>query len=195
VKTQKEELIELRTIKIESQNKITVLDERLRHLVCDLDIKKENIKINDNKIVQLTEQIGQKDYELKSHEQKLSSLRLQNQQHESTINGLLLEKKHLELSCAENKAMKEQYLKKSEDVQKKYEDCFDQLNTILTDKCAIDEIKKDRDERINKLREEFDELNTKHDELVREHSSLKVKHSHLSEEFELLTKDFATLSQ
>jgi hypothetical protein len=41
---------------------------------------------------------------------------------------------------------------------------------------GVSEIKKDRDDRIEKLREEYDALSKKHDVLDREHTGLKVHH-------------------
>ena len=41
---------------------------------------------------------------------------------------------------------------------------------------GVQEIKKDRDDRLDKLREELEEINQRFDQLEREHTSLKVNH-------------------
>lgn len=86
------------------------------------------------------------------------------------IKGLKSEKEHLNLSLEESQKMKDQYKKKGDEMLKKYNGCFDELSLILQDKVGIDQIKKDRDERINALRDEFDYLNTKHDDLMKNYS-------------------------
>lgn len=55
---------------------------------------------------------------------------------------------------------------------------------------GIQEIKKDRDDRIEKLREDFHELNKNYENLDREHTALKVHHDHIFEEYEQLKMDF-----
>jgi hypothetical protein len=44
------------------------------------------------------------------------------------------------------------------------------LNSIQKDVVAVDEIKRDRDERINQLREELDKTSFKHEEVARNYS-------------------------
>ena len=41
---------------------------------------------------------------------------------------------------------------------------------------GVQEIKKDRDDRLDKLRQELEEINHRFDQLEREHTSLKVNH-------------------
>ncbi len=48
---------------------------------------------------------------------------------------------------------------------------------------GIQEIKKDRDDRIEKLREEYEEVAKRHEDLDKEHTSLKVHHEYINEEF------------
>ena len=48
---------------------------------------------------------------------------------------------------------------------------------------GIQEIKKDRDDRIEKLREEFEDLAKRYDALDKDHTSLKVHHDYITEEY------------
>ena len=85
--------------------------------------------------------------------------------------------------------MRDQYKKKSEEIQVKYNACFEELSSILMDKVGIDQIKKDRDERIRQLRDEFDDLNDKHDKLMKDYSQQHVKLNTLQEKYDQLVKD------
>jgi hypothetical protein len=49
---------------------------------------------------------------------------------------------------------------------------------------GVQEIKKDRDDRIERLRDEFDALQKKFEKLDKDHTSLTVHHEHISEEYE-----------
>ena len=60
---------------------------------------------------------------------------------------------------------------------------------------GIQEIKKDRDDRIEKLREEFETVSKHFDKLDKEHTSLKVQFEHISEEHENLKMDFESVSE
>ena len=59
----------------------------------------------------------------------------------------------------------------------------------------MDEIKRDRDFRINKIRKELDDTNNSLDELRQAHSSLTIKHSHLEEQFKELGETNDLLSK
>ena len=58
---------------------------------------------------------------------------------------------------------------------------------------GIQEIKKDRDDRIEKLRDEFDVLSKKFEALDKEHTSLKVQYEHIKEEYEMLKLEFESV--
>jgi len=66
---------------------------------------------------------------------------------------------------------------------------------VQKDVIAIDEIKRDRNERINQLRSELDEISNKFDELAKNNSALTVKHQHLDDEFKALTLDYDKLKE
>jgi len=85
----------------------------------------------DKKILELNDIISVKDYKINDNDQVLCSLNLQVQTHEALINGLKVEKDHLNLSLVENQKMKEQYKKKGDEMLKKYNSCFDELSLIL----------------------------------------------------------------
>ena len=56
----------------------------------------------------------------------------------------------------ENQALKEQYKIKCEQVQEMYESLFKEAQTFKRQIVGVDEIKKDRDERVAGLRMEID---------------------------------------
>ncbi len=60
---------------------------------------------------------------------------------------------------------------------------------------GIQEIKKDRDDRIEKLRDEFETLTKDYDVLDRDHTSLKVHHDHITEEHDQLKIDYESVSE
>ena len=62
---QKEELIELRSLKIEHESTIALSTEKMKHLSTELEIKIKNISENENKIIGLNEVIDKKDYKIK----------------------------------------------------------------------------------------------------------------------------------
>ena len=68
------------------------------------------------------------------------------------------------------------------------------MNDIRKDKAAIDEIKRDRDDRLNALRNEIEELNEKHDDLIKDKSALDVKHHHQEQELERYQADYMKLT-
>lgn len=68
-------------------------------------------------------------------------------------------------------------------MSKKYKDLLAAHNTIQKDFVAIDELKRDRDRRINELREELAELSEKHDQLSKDNAALTIRHETTVKEF------------
>ena len=60
------------------------------------------------------------------------------------------------LTLKENLALKEQYKMKCDQVQEMYEKLFKEAQTFKRQIVGVDEIKKDRDERVAALRTEID---------------------------------------
>lgn len=60
---------------------------------------------------------------------------------------------------------------------------------------GIQEIKKDRDDRIEKLRDEYEEVAKKHEDLDKVHTGLKVHHEYINEEYQSLKLDFDSVSE
>ena len=159
----------------------------------EIDTKSRAITDSENKIIRLNEDLEKKDYQIKDMDQVFNTLRLKNEAYAAEIKGLESEKSHLELSLSENRILKDQYYEKSETVQKKYQELFDRFNFIQKDIVAIDELKRDRDERIGQLRNELDEVSTKYDELSKANSALAVTHKHCKEELDELKNEHSAL--
>ena len=62
---QKEELIELRSLRIEHESTISLSNEKMKNLMTELEIKIKNISENENKMINLNEIIEKKDYKIK----------------------------------------------------------------------------------------------------------------------------------
>ena len=68
------------------------------------------------------------------------------------IQGLQGEKKHLEMNLEENMQLKEKFQKKCDEVQEMYEKLFKEAQEYKRDIVSVEEIKKDRDQRVAVLR-------------------------------------------
>ena len=68
------------------------------------------------------------------------------------IQGLKGEKKHLEMNLEENIQLKEKFQKKCDEVQEMYENLFKEAQNYKRDIVSVEEIKKDRDQRVAVLR-------------------------------------------
>ena len=105
-------------------------------------------------------------------------MRLKVEANKALIDGLVSEKNHLELTLKENKDQKDMFKEKCERMTKLHEDVFLEMQEYKKQLVGIHEIKKDRDDRIEKLRDEFDVLQKNHEHLDKEHTSLVVHHKH-----------------
>lgn len=74
------------------------------------------------------------------------------------VNALKVEIKHLEATLKENVNLKESFRLQNEDLQQKYEEVFKQCEHFKRQIVGIDELRKDRDERLEQLRKEIDDL-------------------------------------
>lgn len=66
------------------------------------------------------------------------------------------------------------YKEKSERLHELHEKVFVEMQEYKKQIVGIQEIKKDRDDRIEKLREEYEELNKNWEKLDKEHTSLNI---------------------
>ena len=76
-----------------------------------------------------------------------------------------------------------------------YENLFKEAQSYKRDMVSVEEIKKDRDQRVGLLRSDIDELTVKYDKVSADHAQLRVQHSSLTEEHTRLNSDFADLGK
>lgn len=119
---------------------------------------------------------------MNSQEQVYYGLQMEISKSKSDIQTLTQDKERLEIELELTKQMREQFCDQLEDVSKKYKDLLTAHNIIKKDFVAIDELKKDRDYRINQLRAELEELSSKHEQLSRDHAALTVRHESTQKE-------------
>ena len=60
---------------------------------------------------------------------------------------------------------------------------------------GVQEIKRDRDTRLDRLRVELEDITQRFDLLDKEHTSLKVVHDHISGEYRVLKKDYDSVCE
>lgn len=173
---QKKELIMLRSVRIDQETKLAVQDEKIRIQENLITEKMKKISDLEQQVGKLNEEVDVKQLKLKEVEQVVNQMKLKIEAAEAINDNRLNEIHHLEMQLKENKELKQKYFDKSEEVQIKQQELYKQLNAIQRDKVAIDEIKRDRDDRIVQLRAELDSLNRKYDDLNKNHSALNVKY-------------------
>ena len=105
------------------------------------------------------------------------------------------EKKHLEMALKESQQLKNQYQSKCEETHEMYEKLYKEAQTYKRDIVGVNEIKKDRDERIENLRNEINEMQGRLDTLTREHSQATVRCRSLGEENNRLTVEWHKLQE
>ena len=69
------------------------------------------------------------------------------------------------------------------------------MNSIKQEKVAIDEIKRDRDLRIEKLRDELLEVNETLENVNKEHAALQVRHQFLQEEYSKIEAEYKSMGE
>lgn len=75
------------------------------------------------------------------------------------------------------------------------EEIFTEMQQYKMQLVGVSEIKRDRDDRLDKLRLELEIMTAKFDKLDMEHTSLSVNHDHISEEYGTLKVDYENISE
>ena len=109
--------------------------------------------------------------------------------HKSDKQTLEQDSERLTIELDLTKQMRDQFCDQLEDVSSKYKELLQNYNIIQKDYVAIDELKRDRDARINMLRGELTELSEKHDTLLKENAALKIRHDTCLQELEDLKRE------
>ena len=91
--------------------------------------------------------------------------------------------------------MKDKFYERSEIKQKEYQALLEEYNTVLKDVVAINEIKRDRDERINALRTELEEVSKVYENLAKGNSALSVQYQHQKQQYDTIKVDYDRLSE
>jgi len=112
----------------------------------------------------------------KGLERDLTEVRLRLEGSQALLEGLTSEKTHLELSLKEANDQRIQYREKAERLDKLNEDMFREMQEYKMQLVGVQEVKRDRDDRLDKLRAELEDINKKFDLLEREYTSLRVTH-------------------
>ena len=89
--------------------------------------------------------------------------------------------------------MKDKFYERSEIKQREYQDLLEKFNIVQKDVVAINEIKRDRDERIKALRDELDATTKHFEELSGANSALVVQYEHQKSQYESLKIDYDRL--
>jgi DNA repair protein SbcC/Rad50 len=173
---QKTELISLRSDKVENESKILYQSERIKQLILETELKLRQANDLELKLNKANAELEQKSLQLKNFEKEANEQRLKLEANQALIDGLTSDKYHLELSLKEANDQRIQYRDKSERLQKLNEDTFNEMQEYKMQLVGVQEIKKDRDDRLDKLRSELDEIGKKYDLLEREHTVMKVNY-------------------
>lgn len=60
---------------------------------------------------------------------------------------------------------------------------------------GVQEIKRDRDDRLDKLRSELEDMTQRFDKMDREYTALKVNHEHITDEYKNVKLDYDAVSE
>lgn len=76
-----------------------------------------------------------------------------------------------------------------------HEEVFLEMQEYKKQLVGIQEIKKDRDDRIEKLREEFESVSKNFERLDKDYTTLKISNEHTVEEFEQMKLDYENVAE
>ena len=82
---------------------------------------------------------------------------------------------------------------KCDQIQEMYERLFKEAQTFKRQIVGVEEIKKDRDERVGNLRNEIDQIQGQLDKLTTEHAALRVRAKSIEEDNARLLDDYKKL--
>jgi len=107
----------------------------------------------------------------------------------SANDGLTAEKNHLTIELKETRALQKTYEKKTGELIIELNEVSMDFQAAKKKMIGHDELAKEREDRIEKLKVENAEYKTKFEKLDIEHGSLKITHSKVMEQYENAAKD------
>lgn len=172
------ELLSLRAIKIDQDAQITFLNGKLKGVVAENDKRKSIVSDLERKLVAANSTIEKRNLEVKEKQHQIQKAILAQKSETSQIKGLTLEKHHLEQSLAENTQLKEQYRCKSDVLETKYEELSKEVEGYKRQIVGIEELRRDRDERIESLRRNIEALESANLKIEKNFGIQTVKFEH-----------------
>jgi regulator of replication initiation timing len=122
-------------------------------------------------------------------------MKMVEESEKALLNALTSEKRHLELSLKESENVKEQYKIKCDESQASFENLFKEVMVLKRQKIAVDEIKRDRDQRLKLCRDEIDYLENQVQTLEKEHAALQVNYDSTYAENIKMTAENKSMSE
>ena len=107
----------------------------------------------------------------------------------STNDGLMSEKEHLIVELRETRELQKSYEKKCGELMLQLSEVTQEYQDVKRNMIGYNELSREREERIDKLRDELDEIKERHEKLDIEHGTLQINHAKILELYEAARKD------
>ena len=163
VDRQNDELLLLRSNKIDNEATISFQAEKIKTLQLECEQKQKQSRDLENKLTAAHGTIEKRNIDIKEAEYRANQATIVQDTEKMLVAALKVEKKHLESSLKENTELKDAFRAKNEDLQIKYEEIFKECEHYKRQLVGIDELRKDRDERLEQLRKEIEDLTQKNE--------------------------------
>ena len=92
----------------------------------------------------------------------------------STNDGLMSEREHMKIELNETRELAKSYEGKTVELMEALTSTTTQFQQLKRDMISFDEMKRVREERIEKLKKDLSEITNKHDKIELEHGTLKI---------------------
>ena len=105
---------------------------------------------------------------------ELTGLQLKSDVLTSANDGLMSEREHMKMELNETRQLAKSYEGKTAELMESLTSVTTQYQQLKRDMITFDEMKRVREERIEKLKKDLDEMTLKHDKIELEHGTLKI---------------------
>lgn len=128
-------------------------------------------------------------YKHSEMQKEMSESKLQAEVLKSVNDSLTAEKDHLTLELKETRDLEKSYETKCGELIKQLNEVESDYQRVRKTMTGHEELRKEREERIERLKVELEELREKHDRLEIEHGTLVINYEKVSDQLDSATKE------
>eukprot|EP00347_Sterkiella_histriomuscorum_P012772 403367281 len=181
IEEQATDIIHLKVIKAENENKIHLLEEKKATMEREVNLKNNLVAEIEKRMKETQDESDLNKYQIHEQSKELTEQRLKIDCLETKVEGLISEKQHLEIGLKEEQTFRQIFEDKNLELKDKYSDLLNEHNELRQRLVGFEETVKNANERIEQQRDKIIEYKKTCELFEQQNGTMRVELEKLNE--------------